>query len=330
MDERAILLAATHLGQFRAATLGAYSGASESDVMQVLCDYPDLFKSIAASRHAYDPEHVRWQVVAPERLAARLGLLPMSQDRRQRDTEDVNAEAADLSAMLIKQAQHDLLTLSAEPDSAVRRLKAETAYNFLAQGAFLLQGEAEGAVDWRTSSPDRDRLPARIRLTFFFAELTMAELDGIGGSDRRPNILGLARDLLEYIQDVGTSDDRKLFEGLEQQLNEFHLGNFSGETINVADEPNVPPHLIGMDHAVLVRHVGSASRHTRDAMGQLVVDNLLAWFSGKGSDGPERRNFAPLCRRKGGVTRIHAECEPTPTVHRSVPKMSNIRFCRIV
>jgi lactate dehydrogenase-like 2-hydroxyacid dehydrogenase len=49
------------------------------------------------------------------------------------------------------------------------------------------------------------------------------------------------------------------------------------------DEPRVPAELIGMEHVVLLPHVGSASVHTRDAMGQLVVDNLRAWFGGKGA-----------------------------------------------
>jgi lactate dehydrogenase-like 2-hydroxyacid dehydrogenase len=48
------------------------------------------------------------------------------------------------------------------------------------------------------------------------------------------------------------------------------------------DEPHVPAELIAMDHIVLLPHVGSASVHTRQAMGQLVVDNLLGWFGGKG------------------------------------------------
>ncbi len=48
------------------------------------------------------------------------------------------------------------------------------------------------------------------------------------------------------------------------------------------DEPRVPPELVAMDHVVLLPHVGSASVHTRNAMGQLVVDNLVAWFEGKG------------------------------------------------
>ncbi|TCR67438.1 2-hydroxyacid dehydrogenase [Bosea sp. BK604] len=48
------------------------------------------------------------------------------------------------------------------------------------------------------------------------------------------------------------------------------------------DEPRVPAELIAIDHIVLLPHVGSASVHTREAMGQLLVDNLASWFDGKG------------------------------------------------
>ncbi|WP_157215658.1 2-hydroxyacid dehydrogenase [Flavisphingomonas formosensis] len=45
------------------------------------------------------------------------------------------------------------------------------------------------------------------------------------------------------------------------------------------DEPRVPQALIDTDHVVLLPHLGSASAHTRAAMGQLVVDNLESWFA---------------------------------------------------
>ncbi len=45
-----------------------------------------------------------------------------------------------------------------------------------------------------------------------------------------------------------------------------------------AKEPNVPEELIALPNAVLLPHVASASLHTREAMGQLVVDNLASWF----------------------------------------------------
>jgi len=47
------------------------------------------------------------------------------------------------------------------------------------------------------------------------------------------------------------------------------------------NEPHVPQELIEMDHIVLLPHLGSASEATRQAMDQLVVDNLLAWVAGK-------------------------------------------------
>ncbi len=49
-----------------------------------------------------------------------------------------------------------------------------------------------------------------------------------------------------------------------------------------ADEPRVPQALIDLPNVSLLPHVASASVPTRDAMADLVVDNLIAWFqSGK-------------------------------------------------
>ncbi|HSY57508.1 MAG TPA: 2-hydroxyacid dehydrogenase [Bradyrhizobium sp.] len=49
-----------------------------------------------------------------------------------------------------------------------------------------------------------------------------------------------------------------------------------------AKEPAVPDELKAMQNVVLLPHIGSASVVTRNAMDQLVVDNLKAWFAGKG------------------------------------------------
>jgi lactate dehydrogenase-like 2-hydroxyacid dehydrogenase len=46
-------------------------------------------------------------------------------------------------------------------------------------------------------------------------------------------------------------------------------------------EPNVPDELKSMQNVVLLPHIGSASVVTRNAMDQLVVDNLKTWFAGK-------------------------------------------------
>ena len=48
-----------------------------------------------------------------------------------------------------------------------------------------------------------------------------------------------------------------------------------------ADEPNIPQPLLAMDNVVLLPHVGSATRETRQAMGDLCKANLDAWFARK-------------------------------------------------
>ena len=47
------------------------------------------------------------------------------------------------------------------------------------------------------------------------------------------------------------------------------------------NEPHAPKELFELDNVVLFPHVGSASVATRQAMDQLVVDNLKAWGEGK-------------------------------------------------
>jgi lactate dehydrogenase-like 2-hydroxyacid dehydrogenase len=45
------------------------------------------------------------------------------------------------------------------------------------------------------------------------------------------------------------------------------------------DEPNVPQVLLDAPNTVLLPHVGSGSVHTRRAMADLCVDNLVSWFT---------------------------------------------------
>lgn len=46
------------------------------------------------------------------------------------------------------------------------------------------------------------------------------------------------------------------------------------------DEPNVPPAFFGLENAVLLPHVASATLETRTAMGNLQIENLRRHFSG--------------------------------------------------
>jgi lactate dehydrogenase-like 2-hydroxyacid dehydrogenase len=57
-------------------------------------------------------------------------------------------------------------------------------------------------------------------------------------------------------------------------------GRMAGAGLDVfADEPNVPAELLRLENVVLTPHIGSASSETRDAMAQLVVDNLDAFYA---------------------------------------------------
>jgi lactate dehydrogenase-like 2-hydroxyacid dehydrogenase len=59
-------------------------------------------------------------------------------------------------------------------------------------------------------------------------------------------------------------------------------GTIKGAGLDVfADEPRIPQPLLAMDNVVLLPHVGSATRETRQAMGDLCKANLDAWFAGK-------------------------------------------------
>lgn len=54
----------------------------------------------------------------------------------------------------------------------------------------------------------------------------------------------------------------------------------AGAALDVFEhEPQVPAELLALDNVVLVPHIGSATRETRQAMGQRVLDNLASFFA---------------------------------------------------
>lgn len=70
-------------------------------------------------------------------------------------------------------------------------------------------------------------------------------------------------------------DEAALIQALES-------GHIAGAGLDVYEnEPHVPESLRSRDDVVLLPHVGSATRETRGAMAQLVLDNLRAHFSGQ-------------------------------------------------
>ncbi|MGB8437240.1 MAG: 2-hydroxyacid dehydrogenase [Burkholderiales bacterium] len=59
-------------------------------------------------------------------------------------------------------------------------------------------------------------------------------------------------------------------------------GSLGGAGLDVfEDEPRAPEALFSMEQVVLAPHVGSATHESRNEMGRLTVDNLLAHFAGK-------------------------------------------------
>lgn len=59
-------------------------------------------------------------------------------------------------------------------------------------------------------------------------------------------------------------------------------GRLGGAGLDVfADEPRVPEALFALDSVVLAPHAASGTHETRAAMGQLVLENVAAWFAGR-------------------------------------------------
>jgi hydroxypyruvate reductase len=68
-------------------------------------------------------------------------------------------------------------------------------------------------------------------------------------------------------------DEVALIEALEQNL-------IAGAGLDVYDdEPNIPERLLALNNAVLLPHLASATHETRQAMADLVMDNLRTFFS---------------------------------------------------
>ncbi len=78
-----------------------------------------------------------------------------------------------------------------------------------------------------------------------------------------------------YLVNIGRGsvvDEAALADALDRRV-------IAGAGLDVFEfEPKVPDALLACDNTVLLPHVASASIPTRNAMGQLVIDNLQSWF----------------------------------------------------
>lgn len=70
-------------------------------------------------------------------------------------------------------------------------------------------------------------------------------------------------------------DETALIETLE-------AGAIAGAGLDVYEnEPHVPDRLKALENCVLLPHLGSATQETRQAMGQMALDNIIAWSQGQ-------------------------------------------------
>lgn len=62
----------------------------------------------------------------------------------------------------------------------------------------------------------------------------------------------------------------------------LEAGRIAGAGLDVYEnEPHVPDALKALDRCVLLPHLGSATVETRQAMGQMALDNIIAWSEGR-------------------------------------------------
>ncbi|EKS31234.1 2-hydroxyacid dehydrogenase [Afipia felis] len=77
-------------------------------------------------------------------------------------------------------------------------------------------------------------------------------------------------------------------------IDALRKGVIHGAGLDVfTDEPNVPLSLLALPNVVVLPHIGTGTHHTRAIMGDLVVDNLRSWFSGRGPVTPVRETPWP-------------------------------------
>ncbi len=99
------------------------------------------------------------------------------------------------------------------------------------------------------------------------ATRNIVDADVLAALGRKGTIVNIARGSIV--------DENALVQALQK-------GTIKGAGLDAfADEPNIPAPLLAMDNVVLLPHVGSATRETRQAMGDLCKANLDAWFAGK-------------------------------------------------
>jgi len=78
------------------------------------------------------------------------------------------------------------------------------------------------------------------------------------------------------------------------------------------NEPKVSEALLALENVVLLPHIGSASFQTREAMSDLLVDNICSWYDGAGALTPVPESAAMLEQGKGSGLRASSAGDTRP------------------
>lgn len=184
------------------------------------------------------------------------------------------------------------------------------AENYLRAGRWVSEGNyplSRGSLRGRTAGiAGMGRIGQAIarRLEAFgvpVAYHNRRKVDGVA-FDYHPTLTGLAAavDILISVLPAGASTDKAVNAEVLKALgsNGVFINIGRGSTVDedalaaalqdgaimaagldvFANEPNVPQALLDAPNATLLPHLGSASVTTRNAMADLVADNLIAWF----------------------------------------------------
>jgi lactate dehydrogenase-like 2-hydroxyacid dehydrogenase len=176
--------------------------------------------------------------------------------------------------------------------AAVRQVPAGD--RFVREGAWLkgampltasLQGRKVGVFNTEVAyfgpreKPVSYRFESDILALSTWADVLIAALPGGKSSEKQISRAALTalgpNGVLINIARGSVVDQQALVELLA-------TGQLGGAGLDVFnDEPKVPEALCAMPHVVLMPHVGSGTFSTRQAMGQLVLDNVAAYLAGK-------------------------------------------------
>ena len=165
------------------------------------------------------------------------------------------------------------------------------AYGSIQSMKILLKGGADAdavnafgatALMWSVSQPEKVKLlldhKANVNIKAKDGRTALMLAAASPGSDRVVDLL------LEHGADpkITAPDGSNFLNAAVFGMNPHSVQLALAAGLDVfATEPNVPDELRALQNVVLLPHIGSASVVTRNAMDQLVVDNLRSWFAGK-------------------------------------------------